>query len=246
MHIQSSNHPHLVYMMKHDKKNRALVRMMIILTASAGIVLSAFASLTCEFLFFQSTGILEMDDPFDGAKEGWVGIFQYQILEHEDDERVSDGCTMYDQKFTNAPSKALVAAQFCAVLAPSIAAIAILIQAWESIRSQAFYGSFLTANILLLTSAFVQTGTFAVFAEPDFCFNGCDIGSAVYFSAFSAFAFFLSCILFCCSPRSEPSFQLCSRRGERNYKEEAIDAPDELILPSVITSNHSYSVDIKH
>ncbi len=171
-----------------------------------------------------------------------MGIFQYQILEHGDDGQVSDGCTSYDQQFMDAPNEVLVAAQFCAVLAPSFAALAILISACELICCR-FHGSFLTGNILFLTAAGVQAGTFCLFAEPSFCFDGCDIGSAVYFSAFAAFAFFLSSILLCCSSRPEPCLYQGSGRGDRDYKGAASVPPEEVILPPVITSSHSYSVD---
>jgi hypothetical protein len=174
-----------------------------------------------------------------------VGIFHYQILEHEHEERVSDGCALYNHQFIDAPNGVLVAAQFCAVLAPTIASIAILILTCESICCQ-FYGSFLAANVLFLTAALVQVGTFSIFGEPTFCFSGCKIGSAVYFSAFSAFSFFVTCILLCGTQRSVTCCELSSRKGRQNYREEVSVAPNKVILPSVVISRHNDSFNSKY
>jgi hypothetical protein len=72
-----------------------------------------------------------------------------------------------------------------------------------------FYGSFVVTCVFFLTAAGVQAGTFSIIAEPTFCFDSgvkCDVGNAAYFSAAAAVAFFISCIIICCSPKPDPCF----------------------------------------
>lgn len=202
-------------------------RALILLLAAGGIVLSVLASQTCEFLRFNvdgdsATNELDTEWPFDMASEGWIGIFQYEIVRDASGDVVSSGCTSYDQQFLKAPNRTLVASQFCAVLAPIFAFLAILLAVLEITCSFRWYGSFIATSILFLAAAATQGGTFSSFANPSFCFNAqCNVGTAVYFSASASLAFFLSCILLCCSPRPVP----CCGMSRKSSEDE--EAPPE-------------------
>jgi hypothetical protein len=182
-----------------------------------------------------------LEPPFTGATEGWIGIFKYEITETADGEGLSEGCTLYDSQWKNAPFEALTAGQICAVMAPSFAILSILVSLVEVVCCF-FRGSFLVISVLFLVAAGIQAGTFSLFAEPSFCFDSgasCSVGKAVYFSATAAAAFFLSCILFCCSPRPNP----CMNRHRRTYDENTPVAP--VIEPPEITAMQTASGDLK-
>lgn len=201
------------------------IKTFIIMLGCGGIALSVLASTqTCEFLRFRSMSELE-DTLFAQANvTGWVGIFSYQLdsfLENDNGEQQQQPtgvCMNYEGQFQNAPNAFVVTSQFCAVIAPCLAFVAISMALCELLFC-AFPGSFLGATVFFLAAAGVQGGTFAIFAEPTFCFNnnGCDVGTAGIYSACAALAFFLSCLLLCCSPRPYPYFE---SRGRRHKEEE--------------------------
>jgi hypothetical protein len=186
---------------------------------------------TCEFLKFNivasdkninygssSYETVDRTAPFSGTNtKGWVGIFGYQLLEHHGDDEIDntpleektpsmDGCDWYDGQFLDAPNEAIITSQLCATIAPSLATIAMVITTIEFCCCFLFSGSFVTTSILLLSAAGVQGGTFAIFAEPTFCYdnNGCAVGLAGIYSACASFSFFVACLLLCCSPRPYP------------------------------------------
>ena len=218
-------------------------RVLILILGYGGIVLSILASVsTCEFLKYQtSTATSSLDSPFDGRTSGWVGIFQFKIIIDNNGDAIDKngietvaanitasstfnegGCVWYDGQFVNATNEVILTSQFCAVIAPSLALIAMIITTVESCCCMPlFRGSFVATSIFLLLSAFTQGLTFAIFAEPTFCFNnnGCDVGNAGIFSACASFAFFMACLLFCCSPIPTPclvSSSLLRRSKSRN------------------------------
>jgi hypothetical protein len=198
----------------HGKRYRRCgyaMKGLLFLVSCGGIVLSILSSETCEFLRFETFNATNtMDPPFDRASAGWVGIFRYEILKDENGtDAVSDGCTLYGNQFTRAPYEALISSQFCAVIAPALATIGILL-ALVDLFYCTFHGNFLVTCVAFLTAAGVQAGTFSIIAQPTFCFDSsvkCDVGNAVYFSAAAAVAFFISCIIICCSPKPDPCFK---------------------------------------
>mmetsp|Transcript_22873 Transcript_22873/g.54212 ORF Transcript_22873/g.54212 Transcript_22873/m.54212 type:complete len:359 (-) Transcript_22873:5205-6281(-) len=255
----------------------------ILILGWGGIVVSILASVsTCEFLKYQiaTTTAVEttmpssssssqspssssrLDSPFDGTITGWVGIFQFSILEfntNETDERTNSNssssseevqavsssitntntntnitdsnstitqmvnfntgeCVWYERQFVDATNAFIITSQFCAIIAPSLAFIAMLITTIESCCfSGIFRGSFVTTSILLLLAAFIQSLTFLIFAEPTFCFNnnGCGVGLGGIYSACAACAFFMACLLFCCSPIPVPYLARSSYSSSR-------------------------------
>lgn len=199
------------------------------------------ASETCQFLRFESiTNATNLGPPFDdGVSEGWMGIFRYQVtMEGGDESVVESGCTLYDGQFGRAPTGTLIASQICAVVAPCLAFLAVLVSIFDVLWCR-FYGNFIAMTTLLLTAAAVQGGTFIIFAQPSFCYDAdidCGVGTATYFSAAAAFSFFLACILLCCSPRPEP-LRSVDRDGEKD-DDEQIDPEGPIIVPPQITASH--------
>lgn len=206
-------------------------------------MLSVLASETCEFLWFSvgadsATNGVDEEPPFDMASEGWIGIFQYEIIRRAGGEVVSEGCTLYNRQFVNAPNSTLTASQFCAVLAPTFALLAILVAASELFCSLRFYGSFVATSIFVLAAAATQGGTFSLFAALSFCYDSntqCDVGAAVYFSASAALSFFLACIMLCCSPRPVSCCHIFQKENEN------VENPSEVpeIEPPKISTSES-------
>ena len=121
-------------------------------------------------------------------------------------------CAWYEQQFVGGAlnNAFITTSQFCVVIAPSFAFIAMVLTTIESCcYFGIFRGSFVTMSILLLLASFLQSLTFLIFAEPTFCFNnnGCGVGRGGIYSACSAFAFFMSCLLLCCSPIPVPCLE---------------------------------------
>lgn len=193
------------------------LKIIIILLATAGIILSYFASSTCQFLLFETEAYNET------IVSQWIGIFKSEKIIQDENEEIYR-CSFYDNLFLDAPNKVLFAIQVCAVIAPSLAFIAILISIFELLCCK-FFGSFIAACALFLAASIFQIGTFGIFLiDSSFCFDLhtcdnsvdhddehdaciCEIGEAVYFSASCVFFFFSPCILLCCSPRPNSYLQ---------------------------------------
>lgn len=206
-----------------------ILKILIILLASVGIVCSFFASYTCDFLFFESEAFDELDSALGNQTEGWIGIFRYKLETNDirDDPTVEE-CSYYNTFLTiDSPSEALLASQLCALLAPGLASIAILISLIELLCCR-FFGSFVLASALFLAASLLQSGTFGIFlVDQDLCFDSddCTLGKAGYFSASAIFAYFSACILLCCSPRPIP----CIHNSHKKRCETEID--DEMETP---------------
>jgi len=204
-----------------------ILKIIIILLATTGIILSYFASNTCRFLSFETEAYNEtvVSPAFDEQTRRWIGIFKSENIIHDENEETYR-CSFYDNLFLDAPNKVLFAIQLCAVIAPSLAFIAILISIFELLCCK-FFGSFIAACALFLAASLFQIGTFGIFLiDSSFCFDLhpydnsvdhdhndehgtciCEIGEAVYFSASCVFFFFSPCILLCCSPRPNSYLQ---------------------------------------
>jgi hypothetical protein len=212
-----------------------IVRTCVLSLICGGIALSVLASETCEFLQFESiNNTTNLGSPFEGASEGWMGIFRYQVV--NDNGNSDDGCTRYNGRFLNAPTGTLIASQVCAIIAPCLAVLAAMISASDVLCCRV-YGSFIAMSILLLAAAAVQGGTFIIFARPSFCYDSavkCGVGPATYFSGAAAAAFFLSCILLCCSPRPHPCLQ--KKKSTKEDDEAMPEAP--VITPQKTASGN--------
>jgi len=198
-----------------------VLRIIMITLVFTGVVLSFLASNTCHFLYFQPGTSTESDAASD---EGWIGIFKYNTIANETQEVLSSECFVYEILLDPNENKALFASQLCSIMAPCVAMIAIALATTELICCE-FFGSFMAMSVLFLTASLLQCGSFGIFLiESDLCFDsdGCTIGTAAYYSASAVIAFWTSCIILCCSPRSHPCMQIGEQISQDNY---SMDTP---------------------
>lgn len=192
-------------------------RMLTLLTVTTALILSIVASFNCNFLKFENDSGESwegLEPPFDGSIEAHVGIFGYEIIDHMNETMVTTGCQAYDEKFSSGNFEAVITAQFCAVFAPVIGVIGLIVSCMDTCLCR-FFGSFLVSSALFLLACGIQAGTFSLYAEPDFCFNGnqyCNVGISVYMSGASSALFFCGCLFLCCFPTPDPMF------GPKQYK----------------------------
>jgi len=235
-----------------------ILKIIIILLATTGIILSYFSSNTCRFLLFETEAYNEtiVSPAFNEQTRGWIGIFKSEKIIQDENEETSR-CSFYDNLFLDAPNKVLFAIQLCAVIAPSLAFIAILISIFELLCCK-FFGSFIAACALFLTASLFQIGTFGIFLiDSSFCFDLhpcdnfvdhdnddehgtciCEIGEGVYFSASCVFFFFSPCILLCCSPR--PNSYLQNYNDMKKCDDLISVAPTNISPPTEINETINY------
>lgn len=129
------------------------------------------AATTCEFISFKDTDgnppDRAEDPPFNIALAANVGIFKYEITEFVNRDG-SSGCIKFDDRFAQQQGYPSVAtAQFCALIAPIMAALAIFATLFDFCACN-FPGSYLISSLLLLIASGVQAGTFTMVADPAF------------------------------------------------------------------------------
>jgi hypothetical protein len=145
------------------------VRLLVIALATGGVLLSYVALDTCEFISFENQrGIPweNLEPPFDRAVSAHVGIFSYEILEAGVNGTTTGKCINYDDRFADMIDsyESIAASQFCAVVAPSLAMLAIALNLFEFFVC-GFYGSFIVSSVLYFAAAGIQAGTFSMLAE---------------------------------------------------------------------------------
>lgn len=186
-------------------------RMLTLTTATIAIVLGIIASSNCNFLKFKNNSEEPwqgLESPFDGSLEAYVGIFSYEIINATNADSITDGCVAYDEKFGKSNFEAMIAAQFCAIFAPTFGILALLVSCVDTCMCR-FCCSFLISSALFLAACGIQAGTFSLFAQPDFCINGdqsCNVGISVYLSGVSSALYFCACLFLCCFPTPDPLF----------------------------------------
>jgi hypothetical protein len=109
------------------------------------------------------------DPPFDRAIAANVGIFRYEITEIVNGGGPgTNGCVSYDDTFAQQNGyPSLATAQFCAMIAPIIAGLAVFANLFDFCVCN-FPGSYLITSLLFLTAAGIQAGTFTLLADPVF------------------------------------------------------------------------------
>lgn len=152
------------------------------------------------------------------------------MVTDSDASNAAETCSSYEIVLDlRASNEALFSSQLCAILAPSLACIAILVSIVELLCCQ-FHGSFTIASVMFLAASLLQTGTLAIFlVEGGMCLEpgGCEIGKAAYWNAIASFAYFSACVLLCCSPRPTPCMQ-----NDYEHKRSDEDFDDEIVYSS--------------
>jgi hypothetical protein len=148
------------------------VRLLVLGLGVAGVILSYIAADTCEFISFENqrgTPWDNLEAPFDQAVSAHVGIFGYEILDFGSNGTgtTTGKCVEYDDRFADMIDyyESIAAAQFCAIVAPSLALFAMALNLFEFFVC-GFYGSFIFSSMLYLLAAGIQAGTFSMLAEP--------------------------------------------------------------------------------
>ena len=145
-------------------------RLIVLGLAIGGVLLSYVAQDTCEFISFENqrgTPWENLEPPFDQAVSAHVGIFSFEILEAGNNGTTTGKCVDYDDRFADMIDfyEAIAAAQFCAIVAPSLALVAIALNLFEFFVC-GFNGSFIFSSFLYVAAAGIQAGTFSMLAEP--------------------------------------------------------------------------------
>ncbi|KAG7367028.1 hypothetical protein IV203_029698 [Nitzschia inconspicua] len=206
------------------------VKGFVCLLGVIGIIISFFAARSCEFFSFVDTDGNPPDmaeaPPFNVALSANVGIFGYEITRIANGAGGNGGCVAYEDTFgrqNGYPS--LATAQFCALLAPIFAGIAVFACSIDVCVCN-FNGSFMTAALLFVTATALQAATFALLADPAFCLEDVDLecktGPGTYMSIASTVLYAVCSLLMCCSPRSDP---FCYNFGFRPESERVKRAP---------------------
>lgn len=143
-------------------------RFLFIVFGCLGILSSLYGVISCDFFTLDSP---PTSTSFPDSISR-IGLFSYSTLPLQQDSssllEFSASCTPYDNQFMASDfSGFFQAAQFAAVIAPCLAAIAILIHAMEWLNCR-FFGSFISPIILYLLACLVQGYTFVIYGETDF------------------------------------------------------------------------------
>lgn len=109
------------------------------------------------------------DPPFNQALAAHVGLFGYDITNVFNGAGPgTDGCVQYDAYFAKQVGyPSLATAQFCALLSPIFAGIALFACAVDLCVCN-FNGSFMIAGLLFALATGLQAGTFTLLADPAF------------------------------------------------------------------------------
>ncbi|CAJ1946249.1 unnamed protein product [Cylindrotheca closterium] len=180
-------------------------RFLVLCVAALGIILSMTSATGCSFLQFKNNvraPYSGLGEPFEGATEAYVGIFNYEVVAVDYDS-VPEKCEGYP---AGASFEVLIAARIVAVAAPIFAAIGVLITIVDTCFGHNI-SCFIASAFMYLIACGLQACTFVVYAEPTFCFeapHNCSVGSAGVQSAFACIFYWICCTMTCCFPRPDP------------------------------------------
>ena len=163
LHLLNETHRHLFsFFFEFFFTSRACV----VGCAGLGMILSLVAATGCSFLTFKnniSSPYGGLGEPFEGATEANVGIFNYEVVKVNYDS-AGGSCEGYPP---GANYEVLVAGKIVGVGAPLVAMIAVLITAYDTCVGHNI-GCFIGAAFTYLIACGLQACTFVLFAEPTF------------------------------------------------------------------------------
>mmetsp|Transcript_20583 Transcript_20583/g.38527 ORF Transcript_20583/g.38527 Transcript_20583/m.38527 type:complete len:425 (-) Transcript_20583:78-1352(-) len=214
------------------------------LFAFSGIILSGLGSLTCQFLSYKDLSIRttrghnhDYDIPDEvrqrqlagvskillldeGTTEAWIGLFSYDIVESYNPDAVTERCLQYDKQsiFGDAPYILLLVAQICALSAPTMALLAVVVLYLQFAKQCCCTCNYFTISLMFLVSAGFQATTFLLFLEPNFCDHdaSCSAGYGAWLSASSASSLFACSFLLGCSTIIDSCINDGRKRLSRN------------------------------
>lgn len=127
---------------------------------AGGIVCSVYTALSCEFFQFEVEPEHELPGPiFVNITEGYVGLFGFSLI--------NETCVSEEQGFLPAGFNELFfAAQVCAIVAPLMAIVALLLNLLEICCR--LRGTFTLMWLCLLLAVGAQGCTFMVYGQQEF------------------------------------------------------------------------------
>ena len=152
-------------------------RCFVLLLIAAGTSLSVLVAMSCEFFAYQTLDgepWPNLTPPFNELTSAGVGLFSYttQSSTVTGDGLSFDTCTPYSEEFVDeqqeiSNSSFFVAAQYCAIIAP-VAAFLALVSHVSEIACCRIKGSYHINAFLLLSATILQGATFLIFADGTF------------------------------------------------------------------------------
>lgn len=111
----------------------------------------------------------------------------------------------------------LTTAQLCSLLAPIVCGLAIICSLFDFCICT-FPGSSLIGGLLYVLAMGIQCGTFALIADPVFCFEDseleCTLGGSMYMSIAAVIFYFFAGCFACCAPYSDPCYKNFMKRDD--------------------------------
>ncbi|KAG7343080.1 hypothetical protein IV203_021025 [Nitzschia inconspicua] len=210
----------------HDEKGRCtsrtrryIGRMVIFVVAAGAIACSTLTILSCDF--FRLIATLGDGSAFWGVTNtniSNIGIFSYQLDDTGTCRAYLDtGRTIFQP--SNWLDTMWITAQYAALIAPVLGAVASLLTLAEFIIGK-FCGSFLLPALLYLLACTTQGVTFFMYNEKDVCYrldaeemeidaiirNSCQLSLGAFLSIAAGFLYYVCSMLLCCLPRPDRSF----------------------------------------
>ena len=158
-------------------------RCFVLLLMAAGISMSVIVAMSCEFFAYQTLDGEPWPDltpPFNELTSAGVGLFSYTTESSSMMMTTTNGnggmsfdtCTPYGDEFVdeqqqNSNSSFFAAAQYCAIVAP-VAAFLALASHVSEIACCRVKGSYHINAFLLLSATILQGATFLIFADGTF------------------------------------------------------------------------------
>ena len=146
-----------------------LIRFVFLILGSGAIVSSVFSAYSCEFFSYRSLDGQPwegLSPPFDDLASASVGMFRYSAT-IADSELFGENCMNYEDWTDVGQQVYFHAAQWCSVLAPFMAFLAILQITCECCMCR-LKGSYALNRFFFISASILQMCTFLVFTETQF------------------------------------------------------------------------------
>lgn len=127
------------------------------------MICSIIVALSCEFFKFDATdeAASEFLMPLENVTLAYVGIFSYTL-------ESGGTCVNYLDAFLDTQFEEMFqTAQFCAVIAPAMAFVALMMTYIDTVYCSWMYSFFLSC-LLFLVAAAIQACTFLVYGQNEF------------------------------------------------------------------------------
>jgi hypothetical protein len=151
-----------------------LTRLFLSVITCGAIANSILSILSCEFFSYQALDGKPWEGlsaPFDDLAEASVGLFGYSTHIGNQLGPFGKSCISYDEWRDVSQETYFYAAQWCSMVAPGVAALALIqmVLEWCCCRLR---GSYFVIRLLFVIAALLQLGSFLVFFESQYWYVG--------------------------------------------------------------------------